>query len=125
MIIRLSDIKKKIYKRIPELDPIDISTYIDALINIMRERITASIPVVIGNFGTISRKISHERRAYNVSKMEWNIIKPTYIVLIPNLAFLKYLKYPENRKYLKLKIIEKSKRLFLDNQKTSKHKLKV
>ena len=120
MIIYYSTLKKKVFKRLPEIPEKEVSTYIDTLVDIIRERLVASIPIIIGNFGTLSRKISHARKAYNVSRREWNIINPTYITLIPNISFIKYLKHPENRKYLKQRIMEQSKRLFLDNKKRNK-----
>lgn len=120
MIVSTTELKKRINKRLNKINAKDLTFYIDTLIDIMRERIFNGIPIIIDNFGTISKKYKKPIKVMNVVTRKHIYIKPVSISLIPNIAFVKYIQEPNNLFFIKKKIIEASKKLI--DKKTGKPK---
>lgn len=120
MWVSFAQFLKNIEKRV-NLPSSHVRVCVRVLIKIMRERILNDIPIIIDNFGTIQRKkLPILRRVYNVNKKEFRYIIPTSVIFIPNIAFESYLKDKDNKKFLRKKIIEKSKKLVKTIKKNKK-----
>jgi len=82
---------------------------IRCFLDIIIERFLDNKPIIIDNFGTLSRKRG-KKRLFNVGTREFMETHTDTAVLIPNSAFVEYLHDPENKKILWRIIKERSKR---------------
>lgn len=114
MLVSLTKFKKNILKRMEPITMNELNMYWNALFDLIKERIANDNVVIIDNFGTLSRKLWKKKKVLNVNTREKMEIIPTRVVLIPNLAFIKYIKDPQNIKWLKKRIVEASERAMIE-----------
>ena len=119
MINNLLCLKARVKKR-SKINGGKINICIDALINIIRDRLIASNPICISNFGTLCLKQANTRKAVNVNTKEFMYITPIRIILIPNKGFNEFLNYGANKQLIKKRYIQNSKKFMAENTKNGK-----
>ncbi len=89
MVINRSSLLRAMLKRMPSVKFYDMMYFVNAIIELIIKRILEDKVVIVDGFGILTRTKSKPRRAYNVSKREYQTIVSNSVAFRPHHALLK------------------------------------
>lgn len=117
MIISKKRLFQLVRRRLPSLSGPATVKYVNTVLDIIIERLCITEqPVIIDNFGILSRRKFRPKKVKNVVTKEHIHIITNSIFLRPSYAFRKYFKDKENRPIAKERIIRKSKQIMKERE---------
>lgn len=116
MLISNTELKKRIERRLPTLTKEEISIYFKSVIDLLIYRFMENYPVIIDNFGILSRKKTKPRKISNINTGESMEIISETVSFRPSYEFLEFFKDKKNRENLRRKIIKRSKQAIKKNK---------
>jgi nucleoid DNA-binding protein len=111
MFITRKQLKAIIAKRFPLENKVTIFKYIDIFIELLKDRLIRNMPIMIGNFGILTRRKFKPKRIGNISDRDSQVIVSEVAMLRPSSNFLSFFKDSENRKLFYMIIKRKSEQV--------------
>jgi len=121
MYITALEFKGRLMKRLPMLTRKQVDYYYKSVIEVLSERFLSNQPVVIDNFGALSRKKTKPKMIFNIGTGKHQEIVSNTVVLRVSRFFLAFFRDKKNRIKIKKKIREDSKNI-LEEMKDKKKK---